>query len=209
MKNIDDTSRPRTPDRPQPKSIASPTNNVLELLRDDQLIKLILSNKATLAMIRPNIANSMKAELIESSPEETLERNIVDLNVLLKFSFVFDLIAIDEFYIGKAKQDQKERPPEKDLHMPNRWAEFVGIMTAGPTIGLVLSSDKVGATETWRKQVGSWNIEQAADPSTLRGKFGIHNYNNLLHGSDNPSEACREINIIAQCIDRNHTDFSK
>jgi nucleoside diphosphate kinase len=186
------------------KNTAS-VNNIHDLLGDSHLIKLITANKATLAMIRPNIAGSMKTELLEGSAEETIERNIVGLSILLKFSFIFDSTAIDEFYIGKAKEDQKQRPPERDLHMSSRWAEFVGIMTAGPTIGLILSSDKVGAIEIWRKQVGSWNIEQASDPNTLRGRFGMHNYNNLLHGSDSPSEAHREIRVIARCIERNFT----
>jgi len=180
-------------------------DNIHDLLRDSRMIELITTNRATLAMIRPNVASSMRTELIEGSAEETLERNIVDLSILLKFSFVFDSIAIEEFYIGKAKEDQRRRPPEKDLHMPSRWAEFVGIMTAGPTVGLILLSDKGGAIETWRKQVGSWNIEQAADPNTLRGRFGVHNYNNLLHGSDSPSEAHREIGVISRCIARNRT----
>lgn len=179
------------------------SDEVINLLKAAPLLELVSANKATLAMIRPNVANSMKPALIEGTAEATLERNIRDLDVLLKFPFTFDLIAIEEFYSGKAREDQKQRPPEKDFHLKNRWDEFVGIMTSGPTTGLILFSSTANATENWKTQVGGWNIEESPDLDTLRGRFGIHNYNNLLHGSDAPENVLKEIGIIAECIYRN------
>ena len=182
-------------------------DGVANILQTAALIELIKANQITLAMIRPNVANSMKPELIEGTAEATLERNIYGLDVFLRFSFIFDLVAINEFYAGKSKEDQKQRPPERDFHLASRWDEFVGIMTSGPTIGLLLSSTTSDATESWRAQIGGWNIEQFPDPKTLRGKFGVHNYNNLLHGSDSSENVQREIKIIAQCIDRSRNSL--
>jgi nucleoside diphosphate kinase len=172
-------------------------------LKDNSVIELLASGRATLAMIRPNIESSVKRELVQNggSAADNLEYHIQDLGMLIKFRFKFDEQGIYEFYNGKSQVNQMNRPPERDFSLSNRWEEFVGIMTSGPVTCYILTAP-AGAAARWRRQIGHWDIANHADPTTLRGRFGIHNYNNLLHGSDSSEEAIREFEVILRCIKR-------
>jgi nucleoside diphosphate kinase len=177
--------------------------DVIASLKNDSVIELLASGKATLAMIRPNIDGSVKRELIQNggSAADNIEYHIQNLGMLIKFKFKFDKQAIHEFYSGKSQVIQMNRPPERDFALSSRWEEFVGIMTSGPVTGYILTAPD-DAAATWRQQMGHWDVVNRADPATLRGKFGVHNYNNLLHGSDSSEEALRELKVILRCIER-------
>jgi nucleoside-diphosphate kinase len=51
-----------------------------------------------------------------------------------------------------------------------------------------------GAIATCRKTIGATNPADA-DPGSLRGSFALAMPNNLVHGSDSPESAEREIGI--------------
>jgi nucleoside-diphosphate kinase len=51
-----------------------------------------------------------------------------------------------------------------------------------------------GAIATCRKTIGATNPADA-DPGSLRGEFALAMPNNLVHGSDSPESAEREIGI--------------
>ena len=65
-------------------------------------------------------------------------------------------------------------------------------MTGGPLAALVLSGDEVIAVV--RALVGATDGRKAA-PGTIRGDFGCSRSNNLVHGSDSPESAVRELAI--------------
>ena len=83
------------------------------------------------------------------------------------------------------------------------YAEHVGkafyeptieFMTSGPVVLLILE----GPDETWkivRNLVGATNPVEAA-PGTIRGDLGIVTSQNLVHASDSPESAEREIGIF-------------
>jgi nucleoside diphosphate kinase len=177
-------------------------NEILDRLRANDIVELLNSGQATLALLRPNVHTSVKPEFSQLGDiATTIEQDIKNLGLLLKFRFRFDDQAISEFYSGNSQLNQMNRPPEKYPHFKSRWDEFVHLMTSDDVQGYILVAES-GAVATWRDQVGSWDIENKSDPATLRGKFGIHNYNNLLHGSDSTSEAIRELDVITRCIQR-------
>jgi len=70
------------------------------------------------------------------------------------------------------------------------FAELVEFITSTPTIALVLEGE--GAIATARSTIGATNPANAA-PGTLRGDFALSMPNNLVHGSDSPESAEREI----------------
>lgn len=177
-------------------------NEILERLQADDIEELLNSGKATLALLRPNAQTSIKPEFAQlGDVTATIEQDIKNLGILLKFRFQFDDLGICEFYNGNSRLNQMARPPEKYPHFKSRWDEFVHLMTSDDVQGYILVAESDAIT-TWRDQVGSWDIENKSDPTTLRGKFGIHNYNNLLHGSDSTSEAMRELDVITRCMQR-------
>jgi nucleoside-diphosphate kinase len=67
--------------------------------------------------------------------------------------------------------------------------EFI---TSGPVVALVLEGP--GAVAVVRAMLGPTNGREAA-PGTIRGDFGLSRQMNLVHGSDGPDAAAREIAI--------------
>jgi nucleoside-diphosphate kinase len=70
------------------------------------------------------------------------------------------------------------------------FGELVDFITSGPTLAFVLEGE--GAIATCRKTIGATNPADA-DPGSLRGEFALAMPNNLVHGSDSPESAAREI----------------
>ncbi len=76
---------------------------------------------------------------------------------------------------------------ERDFYPPLR--EFV---TSGPLVAMVLEGDE--AVEVVRALNGATDGRKAA-PGTIRGDLSLSNRENLVHGSDSPESAEREIGI--------------
>ena len=70
------------------------------------------------------------------------------------------------------------------------FGELVDFITSGPTLAFVLEGE--GAIATCRKTIGATNPADA-DPGSLRGSFALAMPNNLVHGSDSPESAEREV----------------
>ena len=70
---------------------------------------------------------------------------------------------------------------------------LVEYITSGPVVKLVLSGPN--AVSVCRKLMGATNPAEAA-PGTIRGDFGLVLDANIVHGSDSPESAEREIAIF-------------
>ncbi len=71
---------------------------------------------------------------------------------------------------------------------------LVEFITRGPLMSLVLE----GPEETYaivRSMMGATNPAQAA-PGTIRGDLALDHQQNLIHGSDSPESAAREIALF-------------
>jgi len=67
---------------------------------------------------------------------------------------------------------------------------LISYITAAPVVVMVLEGPR--AIETVRRTLGSTNPIEAA-PGTIRADFGVEISRNLVHGSDGPESARREI----------------
>ncbi|HZT90764.1 MAG TPA: nucleoside-diphosphate kinase [Gaiellaceae bacterium] len=72
------------------------------------------------------------------------------------------------------------------------FGELVDFITSGPTLAFVLEGE--GAIAACRKTIGATNPAHA-EPGSLRGDFALAMPDNLVHGSDSPESAAREIGI--------------
>ena len=70
------------------------------------------------------------------------------------------------------------------------FGELVGFITSGPTWALAVEGE--GAIATMRKTIGATNPANA-EPGTIRGDLAVSMPDNLVHGSDSPESAAREI----------------
>lgn len=70
---------------------------------------------------------------------------------------------------------------------------LVNFMTSSPVIVMALRG--VGAIAIARKMMGA-TFGSNAEPGTIRGDFGVSNSFNLIHGSDSPEAAERELGLF-------------
>lgn len=70
---------------------------------------------------------------------------------------------------------------------------LVRFMTSSPVV--VLAVTGVGAIGICRKMMGA-TFGSNAEPGTIRGDFGVSNSFNLIHGSDSPEAAQREMGLF-------------
>ncbi len=73
------------------------------------------------------------------------------------------------------------------------YSGLVGFMTSSPV--LVLAVRGLDAIAISRKMMGA-TFGSKAEPGTIRGDFGVSNSFNLIHGSDSPEAAERELGLF-------------
>lgn len=72
------------------------------------------------------------------------------------------------------------------------YERLISFITSGPVVAMVWQGDDVIALS--RAMIGNRNPLEAA-PGTIRGDFAVHANMNLIHGSDSPESAEREIRL--------------
>jgi nucleoside-diphosphate kinase len=93
------------------------------------------------------------------------------------------LVAPDEALIRAHYAEHAEKPFFSDL---------LKYFMTGPVVAFVLEGDKV--IEVSRKIMGATKFFEAA-PGTIRGDYAFSMTENLVHGSDSPESAAREIEL--------------
>ena len=73
------------------------------------------------------------------------------------------------------------------------FADLVNFITSGPVAAMVLEGENV--IPTVRTMMGATNPQDAA-PGTIRGDFALTIDENIIHGSDSPESAMREIGLF-------------
>jgi len=73
------------------------------------------------------------------------------------------------------------------------FGELAEFITSGPLVAMVLEGPSAVAAA--RQVIGATNPLEAA-PGSIRGEFAIATGENLVHGSDGPQSAAREIEIF-------------
>jgi nucleoside-diphosphate kinase len=88
---------------------------------------------------------------------------------------------------GEKADEHYAEHVERDFYPPLR-----AFVTSGPLVAAVLEGDE--AIEVVRLINGATDGRKAA-PGTIRGDLSLSNRENLVHGSDSPESAEREIKI--------------
>lgn len=93
------------------------------------------------------------------------------------------LVQVDEALAKEHYAEHAEKP---------FFGELVEFITSGPTMALVLEGE--GAIATVRTTMGATNPADAT-PGSIRGDLALSMPDNLVHGSDSPESAAREISL--------------
>jgi nucleoside-diphosphate kinase len=97
-----------------------------------------------------------------------------------------DLRQVDEQLAGAHYAEHREKP---------FFGELVAFITRSPLVAMVVE----GPDDTWeivRTMMGKTNPRDAA-PGTIRGDLALETQENLVHGSDGPESAAREIDLFS------------
>jgi len=93
------------------------------------------------------------------------------------------LVQLDRATAELHYEEHRERP---------FFGELVDFITSGPIVALALEAD--GAVQTVRDMMGKTNPLESA-PGTIRGDLALVLAENVIHGSDSPESAARELGI--------------
>ena len=91
------------------------------------------------------------------------------------------LVQVDRDLAERHYAEHREKP---------FFGELVEFITSTPTLALVLEGES--AVSVVRSTIGATNPADAA-PGTIRGDFALAMPDNLVHGSDAPESAVREV----------------
>lgn len=117
-----------------------------------------------------------------------VQRNLIGEIVSRFESKGFKLVGAKLMTVSKELAEEhyaehKERP---------FFGELVDFITSSPVFAMVWEGENVIATA--RQMMGKTNPADAL-PGTIRGDFGVTMGKNVIHGSDSPESAEREINL--------------
>ena len=94
------------------------------------------------------------------------------------------LMQVDEDLAGRHYAEHVDRP---------FFASLVSFITSGPIVAMIWEANNAVALA--RQTMGSTNPADAS-PGTIRGDFGVDIGRNIVHGSDSPESAEREIGLF-------------
>lgn len=127
----------------------------------------------TLILIKPDgVRRGLVGEVIARIERKGLKLVAMDLRVA-------DKATAEEHYT-----EHKERP---------FYGELVDFITSAPLVAGVVEGPN--AIAAWRQLAGGTNPVEAATPGSIRGDFAVEVAENIVHGSDSPESAEREIGI--------------
>jgi nucleoside-diphosphate kinase len=93
------------------------------------------------------------------------------------------LVAVDRELAERHYAEHREKP---------FFGELVDFITSAPTLALALEGE--GAIAVARSTMGATNPANAS-PGTIRGDLALSMPDNLVHGSDSPESAERELRL--------------
>ena len=132
-----------------------------------------MSSERTLVLVKPDgVARGLVGEVISR-----IERRGLRLAAL-------ELRTLDQQTAQTHYAEHRDKP---------FFGSLVEFITSGPLVAMVVEGDR--AIEAFRQLAGATDPLKAATGS-IRADFALQVQNNLVHGSDSPDSAKREINLF-------------
>jgi nucleoside-diphosphate kinase len=132
-----------------------------------------MAREHTFVMVKPDgVRRGLVGEVISRLERKGLE--LVNLRLLV----------IDEEMAGRHYAEHAAKP---------FFGELVAFITSGPVVAMEWSGPS--AVSVARTLMGPTSPVEAA-PGTIRGDFGLVITENIVHGSDSPESAERELGIF-------------
>lgn len=137
---------------------------------------------------KEKVGKSMEKTFIMVKPDG-VQRNIIG-EIVTRFERKgFQLVGAKLMQVSR-ELAEKHYAEHKDKPF---FEELVDFITSGPVFAMVWQGENVIATA--RQMMGKTNPQEAL-PGTIRGDFGLTVGKNVIHGSDSPDSAKREIALF-------------
>ena len=131
-----------------------------------------MAAERTLVLIKPDaVERKLAGEILARFEQRGLELRAAKL------------LTVDRSLAEEHYAEHNEKP---------FFGELVEFITSGPTLALVVEGE--GAIATLRTTIGATNPADA-EPGSIRGDLALAMPDNLVHGSDSPESAAREISL--------------
>lgn len=125
----------------------------------------------TLVLIKPDgVERALVGEVLAR-----IERKGLTIKAL-------ELKTVTEQVAGEHYAEHAEKP---------FYGSLIEFITSGPVVAAILEGPR--AIAAFRQLAGGTDPVEKATPGTIRGDFGLETQYNLVHGSDSPESAKREI----------------
>jgi nucleoside-diphosphate kinase len=132
-----------------------------------------MAEERTFVMVKPDgVARSLVGEIVSR-----FERKGLRLERMR-------MLTVDEELARRHYQEHVEKP---------FFPELLEFITSGPVVAMQWAGES--AISVCRALMGATNPLEAA-PGTIRADFGLVVTENLVHGSDGPESAARELEIF-------------
>ncbi len=132
-----------------------------------------MSMERTLVLVKPDgVRRGLVGEVISRFERQGLR--IAAMRMLM----------VDEELAARHYAEHVEKP---------FYPELLSFITSGEVVAMVLEGES--AISQVRKLMGPTDPKQAP-PGTIRGDFAVEITENIVHGSDGPESAAREIGIF-------------
>ena len=132
-----------------------------------------MAEQSTFIMVKPDgVRRGLIGEVISR-----FERKGLRLDAMRR-------LQIDEDLAGRHYAEHVGKPFYPDL---------LAFITSGPVVAMKWTGDE--AVSVARTLMGGTNPQQAA-PGTIRGDYGLMITENIVHGSDSPESADRELRLF-------------
>ena len=132
-----------------------------------------MAEQSTFVMVKPDgVRRGLVGEVIGRFERKGLRLDAIRM------------LQIDEDLAGRHYAEHVEKPFYPDL---------LAFITSGPVVAMKWTGDE--AVTVARTLMGVTNPQQAA-PGTIRGDFGLIVTENIVHGSDSPESADRELRLF-------------
>ena len=132
-----------------------------------------MAEQSTFVMVKPDgVRRGLVGEVIGRFERKGLRLDAIRM------------LQIDEELAGRHYAEHLEKPFYPDL---------LAFITSGPVVAMKWTGDE--AVTVARTLMGVTNPQQAA-PGTIRGDFGLIVTENIVHGSDSPESADRELRLF-------------
>lgn len=140
----------------------------------DRVVATLSSvTERTLVLVKPDgVARKLVGEIVSR-----IERKGLDLVAL-------DLRTVDRELAAQHYAEHDGKP---------FFSELLSFITSGPVLAAVVEGPR--AIAAWRQIAGGTDPVEKATPGSIRGDLALETGSNLVHGSDSPESADREIKL--------------